>query len=1218
MPSLKDKTKRSLKLLVVQINLHHCKAATDDLHVFMSEEGVDIALIQEPWLRGDKIQGLMSKHYQLFYSKNDGKIRSCILIRKTICNNNTFFLSQYSDGDVATVELITENSKLILTSVYMPYEKESPPPETVRKIVSYAKSTGTSLVLGCDANAHHSQWGSSDINERGESVFEYLLSTNLIICNQGNHPTFRNRIREEVLDLTLASNDFKMKVSNWRVSPKNSFSDHFRILFNINLNLKENGVFRNPTKTDWKEYNKWVNANLPPPSDGNLVGTDCIDSAVNFVTGKLVKSYEKFCPISRGNSKTNPPWWNSTLKNQRSEVRKLHRKALASKTDSDWTDYRSALNSYTKEVRQRKLDSWSQFCESITDTSESARLRKVMSKDKTVIGSLQKPDGSWTETGLESLQNLMETHFPGCEDVRTTEPSAPNALNRNNSREDIELNDIITEEKVLWAINSFKPYKSPGPDRIIPAMMQHSSTVTIPWLVKIFKGCLLLGYIPTAWREVKVVYIPKAGKPSHCTAKDFRPISLSSFLLKTLERLLDLHIRSLLNNQNLCTAQHAYLKGKSVETALHDVVSLIEKNLHYEQYTLSAFLDIEGAFNNVENASIKNALEDIGVERPIVDWIDKMLKSRIINSQMAGSELRKTVTKGTPQGGVISPLLWLLVVNKILKRMKIKGVKIVAYADDVVIIISGKHLPTMSDLMQSALKELATWAKQNGLGVNPSKTELVLFTRKYKIPPFRKPKMDGQELTLSNEAKYLGIILDSKLTWKRNTEERRKKALNAFYTCKKTFGSRWGMRPHIIHWMYTAIIRPILTYGALVWWHATETKSYLSNLTKVQRLACMGITGARRSTPQAALEVILNLLPIEIHIKSIAAKSAIRLREAKVWKQQLYGHGNILEQFRSVKSITTTDYISPYMDFRVPFFTKIPTREEWESNSVINAEDIQIFTDGSKMEQGTGSGIYCESLQIDESHRLSNDCSVFQAEIFAIEMALKNINTRNIPEDRITIFVDSQAAIKALRNNVVKSTAVSRCRNELIRAATRHQVNICWVPGHCNIEGNEKADELARKGSNMEEARAVNGIHAPICTLKRNIELDSRTKANNAWSSRDDCIISRSLWPEINEKRTKSITELSKNNIRLATGIITGHCDIGYMAAKMGRASNDYCRSCGNEEELETIKHFLCECPALERTRLLHLGALPRELEEVSNLEITDILNFTKATKWFN
>ena len=98
----------------------------------------------------------------------------------------------------------------------------------------------------------------------------------------------------------------------------------------------------------------------------------------------------------------------------------------------------------------------------------------------------------------------------------------------------------------------------------------------------------------------KVVFIPKAGKVNHNAAKDFRPISLSSFLLKTLERLIDVFIREkLVMSGSLSPNQHVYISGRSTETALHCVVQEIEKSLHYKEYTLAAFLDIEGAFNNV-------------------------------------------------------------------------------------------------------------------------------------------------------------------------------------------------------------------------------------------------------------------------------------------------------------------------------------------------------------------------------------------------------------------------------------------------------------------------------------------------------------------------------------------------------------------------------------------------------------------------------------------
>jgi hypothetical protein len=94
------------------------------------------------------------------------------------------------------------------------------------------------------------------------------------------------------------------------------------------------------------------------------------------------------------------------------------------------------------------------------------------------------------------------------------------------------------------------------------------------------------------WRQVKVVFIPKPGRNSYCGLRDFRPISLTSFLLKTMERLVEiLALRPLHPNQ------HAYQAGKSVETALHQLVVRVEKALDQQEIALGVFLDIEGAFS---------------------------------------------------------------------------------------------------------------------------------------------------------------------------------------------------------------------------------------------------------------------------------------------------------------------------------------------------------------------------------------------------------------------------------------------------------------------------------------------------------------------------------------------------------------------------------------------------------------------------------------------
>jgi len=164
--------------------------------------------------------------------------------------------------------------------------------------------------------------------------------------------------------------------------------------------------------------------------------------------------------------------------------------------------------------------------------------------------------------------------------------------------------------------------------------------------------------------------------------------------------------------------------------------------------------------------------------------------------------------------------------------------------------------------MSVKLQKLVTWADKCCLGVNPVKTELVLFSRKYKIPSLIPPRIKDSVLSFSESARYLGLILDRKLDWKINTQERCRKATIALYTCRKAFGLKWGMSPYIVHWLYIAIVRPILLYGIAVWWPALTKQSITKQLNKIQRTAEICITGALNITPGEALGAVLNIQPI--------------------------------------------------------------------------------------------------------------------------------------------------------------------------------------------------------------------------------------------------------------------------------------------------------------------------------------------------------------------
>jgi len=80
---------------------------------------------------------------------------------------------------------------------------------------------------------------SNDINERGESLLEFVLFTSLNVCNRDNHPTIRNKNRAEIVDVTLATNSDSLIIDNWHVFTECSFSDHYRIVFEIRWDREE-------------------------------------------------------------------------------------------------------------------------------------------------------------------------------------------------------------------------------------------------------------------------------------------------------------------------------------------------------------------------------------------------------------------------------------------------------------------------------------------------------------------------------------------------------------------------------------------------------------------------------------------------------------------------------------------------------------------------------------------------------------------------------------------------------------------------------------------------------------------------------------------------------------------------------------------------------------------------------------------------------------------
>lgn len=198
-------------ICVKQLNLHHSKAASalvfKAFEVMQTKKQNQIFLIQEPWTVNNQINGFDTSLVNLFsLNPQNSPPRACVVASKGL---NVTLMPQFSDRDITTTLLKVGSSYeeiYIITSFYLANpSSEEIPVDMFRAIVQCSDERKIPIILGGDANSHHTVWGSTDINRRGELLCKYIATTDLEILNKGISPTFVTRNRSEVLDITLAT-----------------------------------------------------------------------------------------------------------------------------------------------------------------------------------------------------------------------------------------------------------------------------------------------------------------------------------------------------------------------------------------------------------------------------------------------------------------------------------------------------------------------------------------------------------------------------------------------------------------------------------------------------------------------------------------------------------------------------------------------------------------------------------------------------------------------------------------------------------------------------------------------------------------------------------------------------------------------------------------------------------------------------------------------------
>ena len=153
----------------------------------------------------------------------------------------------------------------------------------------------------------------------------------------------------------------------------------------------------------------------------------------------------------------------------------------------------------------------------------------------------------------------------------------------------------------------------------------------------------------------------------------------------------------------------------------------------------------------------------------------------------------------------------------LLLELRSRGFYVQVYADDLAVLVTGADKLWMKAMAQKAINNAANWASEQELQFSSKKTEIVLFTHK-RNPDLGSLPINGLKLKLSQEAKrLLGVTLDSKLTWKPHITRITRKATTALLHCRQILGQTWGIKPSTMKWIYTAMIRPVMSYACVSW-----------------------------------------------------------------------------------------------------------------------------------------------------------------------------------------------------------------------------------------------------------------------------------------------------------------------------------------------------------------------------------------------------------------
>jgi len=1196
---------------ILQWNACSLNRRTAELRDFLAGSvAFDVICVQETFLKEGhnyKLPGYAAIRKDRVEGKRGG-------VATFIRDNMSYsVLDSHADFEAITVKIKTRNGYITVVNIYIPPEPEI----NFSNFESFLMHRN--MVLVGDLNAKHRIWGSPASDTRGNRIEELLDRQNLCVINDGRPTYVRPGCEPSHLDVTVASNNLALGCT-WGVGDSTLGSDHLptfttmsEVGFHEELSLPR---WRFDT-ADWDKFKRsckeLIMCDDVASEDVDLFNARLTNAIVRSAEGSIKKTK------GRGNRLKPVPYWNEQCKMAINRRNRARRKMQTTRELNDCVEYKRLKGIAQNTIKQASRGYWQDYCNTLKRTSNLAGVWKKSRQmnghsAQTKIANLKLDDRLY-ETNAEKANLFLKTFekinsdenyskfFQGHKnDVETNHRELfENVIDEEFNTE--YLNEKFQLHELRRAIKQSKNKSAPGEDQIPYEILKQLPNSTLKIVLKLYNEIWQKGVLPKKWKHALVCPISKMGKdPTLPTS--YRPISLTDSLCKIMERLVTTRLTYYLEKNELLTnVQAGFRQNRSTIDQILKLQDNISKYNANKGHTLGVFIDFEKAYDMVWKNGLLMKLKGMGVSGAIYGWIDDFLTNRTIQVRV-GTALSDLgyLQNGLPQGSVISPLLFLVMVNDLPTGMD--KVETSLFADDSALYQSGRNVDMLNKNVQAALDQLQHWCSIWGFKISTDKTVGVLFSQS-KMEIKTPLKINGVEIKMEKNVKFLGVIFDRTLSWNAHVDyivEKCKKRLNLLRSLTST---TWGSGKAALLTVYRALIRSILDYGAEAFDSASAaTKAKLDLIqARALRICC----GANIATSIAALQVEMGEMPQDLRRRQQQLNYAVKISATenhpnkymvedhwtthygkfkKTGEPFLVKVKTFLNEVKNVKyEAKKLGEVPPWQLGSVKVdtgLTKFCKKKE-EPPEIVKSKSLEyiekykdhlhIFTDGSKTSEGrVAAAYYVPSVNLKSGVRINDSSSVYTAELTAIKLTLTYITQHhNTANTKVVILSDSLSSLTSI--DVGRSASKPNLLNKVLGLIDRIQADLTfvWIPSHVDITGNEIADQIAGT------ATSYNDITHDVELELHEMQSLAERHIMKLWQTRwQECTTSahyKTLEPAVS--KTIKYTHNARSSEVLITRLRLGKCNLNNFLKMIKKHDTGNCASCG---QLETIEHFLIHC----------------------------------------